>query len=170
MSQGRRTALIAIVVLVALFLVAQIIPWGDIIPAFARTNPPVQTQIQWDSPQTEQLVRTACYDCHSNETTWPWYAQIAPFSWVVAHDANEGRQHLNFSTQSADQINPNELIDQIQRGSMPPASYPILHPAANLTAEQKTQLIAGLQASLHGTGEGGSFGGEGGAGGDSDEG
>lgn len=168
MIQRRRNLLIAVVVVVVLFVVFQFIPWGSIIPAFARTNPPVETQIQWNSAETEQLVRAACYDCHSNETTWPWYAQIAPVSWLVAHDVNEGRQNLNFSTHTADQISPDELIEQIERGAMPPASYPILHPGASLSQEQKANLIAGIQASLHGSGEGRGSGGEGGGEGDND--
>src|SRR5450432_2167340 len=123
MSQRQRNILIGVVGIVVLFVLVQFIPWGSIIPAFAETNPPVQTQIQWNSPATSQLVRTACYDCHSNETTWPWYAKVTPVSWLLAHDVNEGRQNLNFSTQNADQINPEKLIEQIQRGSMPKSIY-----------------------------------------------
>ncbi|MEO8395796.1 MAG: heme-binding domain-containing protein [Chloroflexota bacterium] len=151
MLQRRRNILLSIGAIVALVIIVQIIPWGSVFPAFAQTNPPVSTQIQWDSPRTERLVRSACYDCHSNETVWPWYAKITPVSWLVAHDTNEGRQNLNFSTQSADQINPNELIEQIQRGDMPKSPYPLMHPDAALSTEQKADLIAGLQASLHGT-------------------
>lgn len=151
MLQGRRNIFIVVGVIVVLGIIVEIIPWGNIIPAFAETNPPVQTQIQWNNANTEQLVKMACYDCHSNETVWPWYAHITPVSWLVAHDTNEGRQRLNFSTQSANQINPNELVEQIQRGSMPKGIYTIMHPAANLSAEQKAELIAGIQASLHGT-------------------
>ncbi|MFN8565245.1 MAG: cytochrome C, partial [Anaerolineae bacterium] len=66
MLQRRQTILIVVGVLVVLFVVFQFIPWGNLVPAFARTNPPVERQIQWDSAQTEQLMRTACDDCHSN--------------------------------------------------------------------------------------------------------
>ena len=152
MLNRRKTALIMLAVVIVLIVIVELIPWGNFIPAFAETNPPVETQIKWDSPTTEQLVRTTCYDCHSNETTWPWYSRLVPVSWLVAHDVNEGRQRLNFSTQSADQINPDHLIEQIRRGSMPKGIYIIMHPSASLTADQKNQLIAGLQASLHGTG------------------
>ncbi len=148
---SRRTVILGVVALIALVVLVELIPWGNFIPAFAETNPPVQTSIQWDSPTTEQLVRTACYDCHSNETVWPWYAHLTPISWLLAHDVNEGRQNLNFSTRSADQIDPNQLIEQIRRGSMPKSIYLTLHPGANLSADQKNELIAGLLASLHGT-------------------
>jgi len=157
MSQGRKMTLIGVGIVVLLFIAAQLIPWGNIIPAFARTNPPVQTQIVWNSAETEQLVRTACYDCHSNETVWPWYTQITPISWLVARDVNEGRERLNLSERSADQIDPRELNEQINRGSMPPASYPILHPDAKLTEAQKAALIDGLSLSLHGTDRSGGF-------------
>ena len=150
MSSRRRNVLIGAVIIVLLVIIVQIIPWGSVIPAFAETNPPVKSQIQWDSPRTEQLVRASCYDCHSNETVWPWYAKITPVSWLLAHDVNEGRQNLNFSTQTADQIDPNELVEQIQRGEMPKSPYTLMHPEAILSSEQKAELIAGIQASLHG--------------------
>ena len=60
-------------------------------------NPPVVREPVWDSPETRALAVQACYDCHSNETQWPWYARIAPISWVLAYDVIEGREALNFS-------------------------------------------------------------------------
>ncbi len=147
----RNLVLIVIVIAVLLLLAIQIIPIGSIVPALAQTNPPVQSQIVWDSPQTEQLVRGACYDCHSNETVWPAYASVAPVSWLLAHDVNDGREQLNFSVQSADQIDPEELVQQIERGEMPKPIYLPLHPEARLTDAQKQALIDGLRASLHGT-------------------
>lgn len=148
MSQRRKTVVGIVAVLFVLFVVIQFIP----VPA--RANPPVQSQIQWESPQTEQLVRAACYDCHSNETVWPWYAQIAPISWLVAHDVEEGRDAMNFSVSAADEISGEEAAEEVEEGAMPPKSYLPLHPAANLSADQKAALIAGLQASLTGSEEG----------------
>ena len=150
MSQGRKTVLIVVGVLVVLFVVFQIIPWGNLVPAFARTNPPVERQIQWDSPQTEQLMRTACYDCHSNETTWPWYAQIAPISWLVAHDVNEGRRRFNLSADPHRAGIRRDDPNKFERGSMPPRIYTILHPDAILSDQQKADLIAGLRATFGG--------------------
>ena len=81
------------------FIVIQFIPMGNFRERFKFPgNPAVNQQFQWNSPQTEQLARAACYDCHSNETKYPWYASIAPVSWLVYHDINEGRDNLNFST------------------------------------------------------------------------
>jgi hypothetical protein len=58
---------------VALFALIQVVPYGR-----SHTNPPVQSEPKWDSPQTRALAVRACYDCHSNETTWPWYTNVAP--------------------------------------------------------------------------------------------
>jgi hypothetical protein len=143
MSRNSKIIIGVIGVIVVGFLGIQLIP-------VSRTNPPVLTQIQWDSPQTEALMRSACYDCHSNESVWPWYAHVAPVSWLVAHDVDEGRHHLNLSEDSANRIDVNEMIDVIQEGEMPPNIYLIMHPNARLSDQEKTQLIDGLKASLGG--------------------
>ena len=90
----RRSLLVVAGVLAVLFIGIQLIPIN-------RTNPPVTTQIMWDSPQTEALARRACMDCHSNETTWPWYSYVAPVSWLVYLDTQRGRDEMNLSTYSA---------------------------------------------------------------------
>jgi hypothetical protein len=77
--------------LVLAFIAIQFIP-------VSHTIPQASTPIQWDSPQTEALARQACMDCHSNETTWPWYSHIAPMSWLVYYDVLRGRSELNLST------------------------------------------------------------------------
>jgi hypothetical protein len=61
-----------------------------------RTNPPVTGEIE--APEKVMaILRTSCYDCHSNETKWPWYSYIAPASWLIADDVQVGRGHMNFS-------------------------------------------------------------------------
>jgi cytochrome c551/c552 len=127
------------------FIVLQFV--GTFVPLFARTNPPVTFQINWDSPETERLMRAACYDCHSHETVWPWYSNIAPISWLVAKDVNEARRAMNLST-GRGEIEAEEMIEQIERGDMPLPIYVIMHPEANLSEAQKQALIAGIQASL----------------------
>ncbi|MBZ0276144.1 MAG: heme-binding domain-containing protein [Anaerolineae bacterium] len=119
------------------------------VPGYERTNPPVTQQVNWNSPETEALMRRACYDCHSNETVWPWYSQIAPVSWLTVKDVNEGRRNLNFST-GRGELEAGELIEQLERGSMPPRIYLTMHPEANLSADEKAILIAGIRASLRG--------------------
>ncbi len=151
MSRRLKMIVSAVVVIGIGFLVIQIIPVGSIIPELRFPgNPPVQQQFQWDSPQTEQLVKAACYDCHSNETRYPWYATVAPFSWLVDHDINEGRDNLNFSTTAKENVDVNDIVNQIQSGEMPKSIYLPIHPEARLTDEQKAQLIAGIRATFLG--------------------
>jgi hypothetical protein len=117
-------------------------------------NPPVVQEPAWNSPHTRQLAQRACFDCHSNQTQWPWYDKLPVSSWLAALDTFRGRRHLNFSEWG---INPggsersrsaNEIVRVIQRGSMPPSLYTLMHPNANLTPAEKQQLIDGLLASL----------------------
>ncbi len=151
MFRRRKTIFALIGLAIVGFVVIQFIPVGNIISGLKFPgNPPVNQQFQWDSPQTEQLAKAACYDCHSNETKYPWYANVAPVSWLLYHDINEARDNLNFSTWSKQEIDVDKIINQIERGEMPKAIYLPLHPEANLTAEQKTQLIAGLRETFGG--------------------
>ena len=119
------------------------------------TNPPVVSEPNWDSPQTKALAQRACFDCHSNETAWPWYTRIAPVSWLVAHDVSEGRSRLNFSTWGqpttgrGEGNNPREIVRAVQNGSMPPAIYLPLHPSANLTDAERQQLAQGFLATFN---------------------
>lgn len=90
------------------------------------------------------LLKTSCFDCHSNETTWPWYSQIAPFSWVVANHVNTGRKALNFSTWEnySPQLKEEKLkaIYRTAYASMPLPSYIYAHEEANLTKEQRSMI------------------------------
>jgi hypothetical protein len=139
-----RNRIIPVLVVVAVVAVGFIVLQA--VPGFARTNPPVTYPIKWDSPKTEALMRRACMDCHSNETVWPWYANIAPISWLVVHDVNEGRQQMNLST--GHHIEAREMIREIQRGTMPKSIYLPLHPEANLSDSEKADLIAGITATF----------------------
>ena len=85
-------ALLGIVGLIVIGLVIQLIPYGH-----NHTNPPVVQEPSWNRPETRAIVKRACFDCHSNETVWPWYSNVAPVSWLIYRDVAEGRQHLNFS-------------------------------------------------------------------------
>jgi hypothetical protein len=128
-------------------ILIQFLPYGH-----DHTNPPVTAEPQWDSPQTRDLVTRACYDCHSNQTTWPWYSNIAPVSWLIQHDVEEGRSRLNFTEWNRPQRETEDAARQVQRGAMPQSYYVMLHPAANLSPAEKQALIQGLQASLGGGG------------------
>jgi hypothetical protein len=140
---------------IAGFLVAQVFPFGNFVWWLERNeNPPVLQTIPWDSPETEHLVRTACFDCHSNETVWPWYSYIAPGSWLVLRDVNQGRDGMNFSEDDLTQIDMQHLEDHIY-SNMPPPMYLILHPEASYSDEQKDAMIAGIRATLTNAGHDG---------------
>lgn len=124
---------------VAAFAVLQLIPYGR-----THQNPPVLQEPQWDSQRTRELAVRACYDCHSNETVWPWYSNIAPVSWIVERDVDEGRAALNFSEWQAVE-DPGDPTLSIQEGSMPPRIYLLQHPASQLSPLEEGQLIEGLK-------------------------
>jgi len=138
-----------VVAALVVFGLIQLVPTG-----VSYTNPPVVSEPQWDSPQTRVLAQRACFDCHSNETAWPWYTHIAPISWLTARDVMEGRSRLNFSTWGqptsgrGERTNARELVRAVQDGSMPPAIYLPLHPSARLTAAEQQQLVAGFMATF----------------------
>jgi hypothetical protein len=133
-------AIIAVVG-IALFVLIQFIPYGK-----DHSNPPVVNEPNWDSQQTQNLAKIACYDCHSNETVWPWYTNVAPISWLVYRDVVDGRRRFNFSDWQNSRIRePGELASTVIEGEMPPIQYLPMHPSARLSTSQKTQLSDGLQ-------------------------
>jgi cytochrome c551/c552 len=111
----------------------------------------VVSEPAWDSPQTEQLAQQACFDCHSNETVWPWYSSVAPMSWMLQRHVDEGRAELNFSEwgmgrEEEEGEEAEELVESVIEGEMPPANYLPLHPEARLSAAEKETLAQGLAA------------------------
>lgn len=97
------------------------------------------------------MLKTACYDCHSNQPTFPWYTNIAPVSWWIKHHIDEGSHHLNFSiwgTYSGKRKNHklDECIEMIEEGEMPMNSYTMMHGEAKLTDAQKLQLVEFFKA------------------------
>jgi mono/diheme cytochrome c family protein len=155
----RSIALIVLGGIVVIFVALQLVPYGH-----NHTNPPVPTQPQWDSPRTQALFARACADCHSNETVWPWYSNIAPVAWLVQHDVDEGREKFNISDGRGE---GDESAEKVANGEMPMAIYTFLHPEAKLSASEKQELIQGLQATFGG--EGGGEGRDGGESGESAE-
>lgn len=108
-----------------------------------RTNPPVEVEVEWDSPHTRELFFRACADCHSNETVWPWYSRIAPASWAVIKHVRDGREELNISI--PDDVDTDDVVDEIREGRMPPPYYTMTHPEARLTDQEKKELISGIR-------------------------
>jgi len=121
----------------------QFIPYGH-----THTNPPVSQEPTWDSPATGELIHRACYDCHSNQTVWLWYAHVAPMSWLLQNDVSGGRRHLNFTEWDKPQRHAKDVDDEVTKGDMPPWFYLPMHPAARLSAEERQALIDGAVKSL----------------------
>jgi hypothetical protein len=104
------------------------------------TNPPVLSDLVAPD-DVKAVLKTSCYNCHSNETHLWWYDKIAPASWLVARDVKRGRMHMNFS--NFGQLSPGqqkgylyESVNQMQLGFMPPANYLLVHPDAKVTPDQ----------------------------------
>ena len=129
--------------LLGTFLAIQLVPYGR-----DHTNPPVTGEPSWDAPETRALAKQACFDCHSNQTEWPAYASIAPASWLVQRDVNEGRAALNFSEWSRPQEEAKEATEEVREGEMPPAAYMLVHAHARLNAGDRDRLARGLARSL----------------------
>ena len=121
----------------------QFIPYGH-----SHANPPATKEPAWDSTATGQLIQRACYDCHSNKTVWPWYANVAPISWLLQNDVNGGRSHLNFTEWDKPQRHAKDVDDEVTKGDMPPWFYLPMHPAARLSPADKQALIDGAAKSL----------------------
>jgi hypothetical protein len=135
----RKIVLTGLVIILVGFGLIQLVPYGR-----DHTNPPVVQEPNWDSPQTRELAVRACFDCHSNETTWPWYSSIAPVSWLVQRDVDEGRRHLNFTDWGRRSVDGGEMAEVVSEGEMPPWFYLPLHPRARLSDAEKQALIQGL--------------------------
>jgi len=110
-----------------------------------RSNPPIQSDIG-TSPEIKGLLRRACYDCHSNETKWPWYSYVAPASWFVAGHVDDARGHLNYSEWPAFDLEEQEHLfeemwEMLSEGEMPLKSYTLIHRDARLTDEERAALL-----------------------------
>lgn len=126
-----------------LFGLIQLIPYGR-----THSNPPIVQEPDWDSPRTRELAKRACFDCHSNETHWPAYANIAPFSWVVQRDVDAAREVVNFSEMNAPFPLAHYSGLSVRSGGMPPTKYKVAHPEADLTPEETAELARGLDLTL----------------------
>ena len=151
----RRVVLLGAALMVVALLAIQLVPYGR-----DHTNPPVTGEPPWDSAATRATAVTACFDCHSNETRWPWYSNIAPISWRLQQHVDEGREKLNFSEWGTGEQESDDIVDVVREGEMPPWDYLLLHPEARLSAEAQQAFLDGL-ARTFGGGEGTEGGGEG---------
>ena len=109
-----------------------------------QTNPPVEADIEAPS-NIKAIFKKSCYDCHSNETKWPWYSKVAPVSWMISDHVNKGRKQLNFSMwekyYTADQRRlKEEILEEILNENMPLKNYTFLHPNSILTIDKKNLI------------------------------
>ncbi len=130
-------------VLGGLLVAIQLVPYG-----WNHTNPPVVAEPSWDAPRTHELFSRACADCHGNETKWPWYSRLAPVSWLVYNDVQEGRSKLNVSEWNRPQKEAHEAAKEVREGEMPLPIFLLAHPEARLSAAEKADLVRGLEATL----------------------
>lgn len=142
----RRLLLEVSVALVIGFVAIQLVPYGR-----AHENPPVVSEPSWDSTQTRAVAVSACFDCHSNETIWPWYSNVAPVSWMLQNHVDEGREELNFSEWGTG-AEEDEIAESVINGSMPPWDYNLMHPEANVSGADRDAFISGLVATFGGEG------------------
>ena len=114
-----------------------------------KTNPPANQAkdfmtLTQPSDEVKGILINSCYDCHSNESTYPWYSDIAPVSWWLQHHIQEGREHLNFSewgnySEKRQQHKLDECIEEVEEGEMPLSTYTVMHKNAALSpAQQET--------------------------------
>jgi hypothetical protein len=117
-----------------------------------RSNPSEKGQFAAPA-HLEPILRRACYDCHSNETRWRWYAWVAPISFLLARDVKGGRRELNFSLwdrydQRRKARKLKEIIKEVDTGDMPPWYYLPLHPDAKLSHADRDAIIAWARQQL----------------------
>jgi len=139
-------------IIVGILILIQLVPYGR-----GHVNPDHRQEPEWNSPQTRELVRRACFDCHSNETQWPWYSWVAPVSWLVEHDVAEAREHLNFSEWDREQKDADDAAEMVEEREMPLWYYLPAHPEARLSDAERAALLDGLSATIgdeHGRGRG----------------
>lgn len=131
-------------IILLLLIGIQFIPYGK-----NHTNPAIIAEPSWNSQKTEELFYRACGDCHSHKTEWPWYSKIAPISWLIQHDVEEGRENFNVSAWGKQKKNKgDEAKEELEEGEMPPFIYTLIHSEAKLSKEEKEELMKGFVATF----------------------
>ena len=149
---GSRVMLVGIAGALLIVLAIQLVPYGR-----DHTNPPSGQLVAWNSPRTQELAQRACFNCHSNETRWPWYSSVAPVSWRIQTHVLSGRKKLNFTAFDAANEKmadaAGEAAESVTKGEMPPQDYMLMHPEARLSFAEKQELVSGLEATFAAFGE-----------------
>ncbi len=142
-SRLKRLLPFLVAALAIIVIAIQFVPFGRPTP-----NPPTVREPRWDTTRTRELAVRACFDCHSNETRYPWYSHVAPVSWLVNKDIEGARGQVNFSEWDRVQRGAGEAMQVIEKGEMPLPIYVPLHPEARLSPEDRQALIDGLRATF----------------------
>lgn len=137
-----RPARWALLVVLTVVVALQMVPYGE------RRNPATTGEPLWNTRTTREVAVGACYDCHSNQTAWPWYSAIAPVRWFVYRDVTAARAAMNFSEFDRLQWGPSRVAEMVRTGQMPPPRYAALHRAARLTPDDRDALASGLAATV----------------------
>jgi hypothetical protein len=138
-----------LLLLLILFLLAQFIPKPD--KNISETVPPTDIRMVYTTPPTvDSILKTSCYDCHSNNTSYPWYSRIQPVALWLGNHIKEGKRELNFSDfgtyRAAKQFHKLEEVEEtIKEGEMPLTSYTLIHTKSKLTEDQKKIMISWTQ-------------------------
>jgi len=138
---------LALIIVLTIFILIQFIPIERDNPV---SDPSSEIELQGE---VKMIVQTSCYDCHSNNTTWPWYSYVAPVSWLVTYDVHEAREELNFSmwnTYSQKRMNRKfqEIVEEIEEEEMPLPIYLLTHSKADIDQAQRTVLINWANSNL----------------------
>ena len=131
--------------MMALLVAIQLVPSGV-------SNPASRGEVS-APPEIQETLRRSCYDCHSNQTQWPWYAHVAPFSWAVARDIELGRRQLNFSEWGdyypvTRKRKLQWMGRALQQEVMPPLSYRLIHPSSRLSPQERAHLERRIDTEL----------------------
>jgi Haem-binding domain len=114
----------------------------QVVPVSTKTTAPAEPAHSSDivrvaGPEVGAILNRSCKDCHSNETTWPWYSHVAPISWMISKHVTQGREKVNFSEWVPGKLTTNqkaEICDAVSNGSMPLRGYTMLHGNARLSS------------------------------------
>lgn len=135
---------ILLLILAAIFILIQIVPFRK------PSNQPVSGNDLLDTgvipEDIASMLKQSCYDCHSQHARYPWYAHVAPVSWLVARDVNVGRGHLDFSKWGSlskkEKIKfLDELGEEVDSENMPMKIYTLMHGDARLSREQRDRIV-----------------------------
>lgn len=137
--------------LALVLIIIQFVP--NELPAVEMNNPSDLLATDQVDGEVANLLKAACYDCHSNSTNYPWYSHVAPVSWLVAKDTREGREEVNFSNWSDyDMMDQLKILDdvysEVEEEHMPLPIYITMHSEADLTPEQRQKIMAWAESTM----------------------